>query len=382
MQFSLWRSRRKTAEKDPIEKKRRRKIRRTQALIFLGLFLIAEVVLRIVGYKPGVAQNFYYQSGEVIYDSILYADELGITHHVQGGTFIYDAPVNKEGFFSEVEYTKEAMDSIRAQGKKIIMLVGDSFTAGCCPDSYNSSYAYLLNKSDEYEVLSFGVGGTDPLHYELVVDKYLPILEPDLVAVTVYLGNDDMLYDRTAKPYIPVCYPVKNGPWLSSEAYINLRPADTHFKNFQEAKKFFYSYYSLRSEESNWFEKIIRNSIIITRGYLKAKMLISHWRMADELGQFDDKPPYSYNHLNGIHSVCKEANVPVVFTAIPSPVDLAQEINLKEQYGHMFNQLIWSSPENISIDDYDGLTTGNHYTASGHQKFAEFLRDKIQLKLK
>ena len=66
--------------KVPEVKESRLKVWKTRMVIFLVLFLIAEVGLRLVGYKAGVIEDFYYHHGAVEHDSLLYADEVGISH--------------------------------------------------------------------------------------------------------------------------------------------------------------------------------------------------------------------------------------------------------------------------------------------------------------
>jgi len=374
-------------KKEASKWKKWRRVLKIQFLVFLILFVLLEISLRIVGFKPGVLEDWYYQSGEVEWDPVLYGDEMGITHHSQEGNFITDQVLNTEGFMSEVEYTAHAMDSLRALGKKIILLVGDSYTQGCCAESYRNSFAALLNTSEEYEVLNFGVGGTDPLHYELVVKKYLPLLKPDLVSINVYLGNDQMDYDRTPKPFVPVCYPVKNGPWLSSEAFINLRPENTYFKNFEGAKKFFYSYYSLNSEDATWYEKIIRQSIIFSRIYLYVGLRSAEIEFREKQPNRNatsavSKPPFTYQHLKEIQQFCTELATPVLFTAIPSPENINNGEDIKRKYHHLFEDLTWESVSGIVPEDYDGKKRSNHFIDSGHRKYATFLKQRIEEVLK
>ncbi|MDX2362337.1 MAG: SGNH/GDSL hydrolase family protein [Crocinitomicaceae bacterium] len=358
-------------------RKEKRKIWRWRLVIFLAFFLLAEIVLFIMGHRPGVMENQYYQYGAAQYDSVLYADEMGITHHSPEGRFYPNQTVNKEGFMGKIEFTPEAMDSIRSLGKKIVLLVGDSYTSGCCVDDHEKAFASLLAESDEYVVLNFGVGGTDPLHYELVVKKYLPLLKPDLVAVVAYLGNDEMSYDRTAKPFVPVCYPIKNGPWLSSEAPIYMAEEDTYFKNFEEAKKFYYSYYSLRSSESSFFEKLIRPSIILSKLYLYAKVRWHHHNVHEQLFSPPENPPYSYNHLKEIMNFCQTNDTEVMYAAIPSPKNVENNEDVYKKYDYFFNEIPWETPNDLTIEDYDGREDGNHFNNAGHLKFTEFIHPLI-----
>lgn len=365
----------------PPTKESKLSIWKKRLMVFLVLFIIAEIGLRIVGYKPGVIEEFYYHKGAVQYDSLLYGDEVGITHAVAGANLILEGEINSEGFVSSVEFTPASMDAIRKSGKKIVMLIGDSYTQGCCADSYNASFAQLLNDSDEYEVLNFGIPGTDPVQYRLIVEKYAPILQPDLILVAVYGGNDIMEYDRTAKPFVPISYPIKNGPWLNSEGPIYLTKQGTYFKTFDEAKSHYFEYFSLWSDQSNFFEKTIRYSVIFSRSYLKWKTSRRFHEVKDQMPKKLDQMPYSNENLNVLYDRAKKEGIQVQFALIPSPPDLIQKVNLREKYNFVFGQLNYEVPKNLRLEDYDGLENGNHFNNQGHRKYAAFLATLIDAKL-
>ena len=356
---------------------------RIQIIILLGLFIFVEVLLRIFGFRPGVVdKRFYVRDPHPIqYDSILYADSFGITHHLPTGQFINGQILNSEGYFSAIEYTEQSMDSVRNENKKIIMLVGDSYTQGCCASNYQKSFAALLNNRKQ-EVLNFGVGGTDPLHYRLQVERYVPELKPDVVVIAVYLGNDIMPYDRSVKPYVPVCYPVKNGYWISSEKPFHLDTVDTAFRNFNEVRQFYYKHYSLHGTDNSFFEKSIKWSVIFSTIYLKFKELFrakEFWKiMPPRLA----KPKYTARHLEAIRNYCASLNTPVIFAAIPSPIDIRKRVDLPAAYDFLFEGVTVYFPDDIRKSDYDGQKIGNHFKDSGHEKYANFLNQLIQLKLK
>ncbi len=379
----------KTADKGPAspeerasKRRRRWKVFRIRLVIFLIFWFLIEVTMRMLGYKPGVIVDAYYQEGEAIYDPILLADSNGVTRHSRTGVFYAGQFINEQGYFSKVNFTRQAMDSLRREGKKVVMLVGDSYAAGCCIPDFDQTFANRINASDEYEVLNLGVGGVDPLHYELVIKKFLPVLKPDLVLVTVFLGNDEMSYDRTPKPYIPVCYAIKNGFWFSSEANIGLAQPNEYFRNFDEASDFYFNYYSLRSSRVAWYEKVIRNSILASRFYLLSKQLLRKWELGDQRYSPPEKPLFTYQHLNNINTYCGEHDTPVIFTGIPCPTDISGEIDVRTEYAHLFGDLPWSSPKGLSSDDYLGPQVGDHFNTSGHHKFADFLLPLIENQLK
>ncbi len=373
----------KSLSEDVVPEKKESKLTiwRQRFFIFLILFLIAEIGLRMVGYKPGVIEDFYFHRGEVQYDSLLYADETGITHVVPDKTLILNGKVNKEGFFSSIEFTPESIELIHKSGKKIIMLIGDSYTQGCCADQYNGTFAYLLNQSDEYEVLNFGIPGADPVQYRLIVEKYAPLLKPDLIVVAVYGGNDMLEYDRSAKPFVPLAYPIRNGPWLNSEGPIYLTKQGTFFSTFNEAKGHYFKFFSLWSDESSFFEKTIRYSVILSRPYLKLKTKQRFEEVKNQMPEKLDNPIFSRENLVSLNNFATSFEVPVLFTLIPSPSDVTSNIDLEKKYDFVFGKLKYDVPIYLKIEDYDGVEDANHFNNQGHQKYASFLKTIIEAKL-
>ncbi len=365
----------------PPKKESKLTIWKNRLIVFLVLFLVAEIALRMVGYKAGVIEDFYFHRGEVQYDSLLYADEVGITHIVDGVELIVDGEINSEGFLSSVEFTAESMDSIRESGKKIIMLIGDSYAQGCCADSYNYSFANLINQSDDYEVLNFGIPGADPVQYRLIVEKYAPILKPDLILVTVYGGNDILEYDRTAKPFIPIAYPIKNGPWLNSEGPIYLTKQGTYFKDFNEAKAHYFEYFSLWSDESSFFEKTIRYSVILSRPYMKWKTSKQYNKIKYQMPDKLDHMPYSKENLISLSAFASNLKIPIQYTLIPSPSDVISNLNLRKKYNFVFGEISYGVSDKLVIEDYDGDADANHFNNQGHQKYAIYLTTLIDAKL-
>lgn len=367
--------------KVPPPKESKLSIWKKRLMVFAVLFILVEIGLRFVGYKAGVIEDFYYHRGAVVYDSLLYGDELGITHAVNGEALILKGEINLEGFFSAVEYTPSSMEKIRSSGKKIVMLIGDSYTQGCCADSYDLAFANLLNQSDEYEVLNFGIAGADPVQYRLIVEKYAPILKPDLIVVAVYGGNDILEYDRTPKPFVPLSYPIKNGPWLNSEGPIYLTKQGTYFKNFDEAKAHYFEYFSLWSDDANFFEKTIRYSVILSRTYLKYKTKKRFEEIKDQMPPTLDQMPYSRQNLDALSKNAGLLNIPVQFALIPAPSDVELKANLRQKYDFVFGENDYDVPSNLNIGDYDGNQDANHFNNKGHLKYSNFLRKLVEARL-
>ena len=70
-----------------------------------------------------------------------------------------------------------------------------------------------------------------------------------------------------------------------------------------------------------------------------------------------------------------------LYTLIPSPSDVANNINFREKYNFVFGELNYVVPSGLSIEDYDGLTDANHFNNQGHRKYAAYLATLIEAKL-
>lgn len=349
-----------------------------RALIFFILLCMMEIGLRMAGYKPGVLINWAYVKGEPQNDSILYGDEYGITHYVKDNSYFDTHPVNNEGFQSAIDFDSLTIDSLKKSGKKIVMITGDSYLAGCCADAYQNSFAGILSENTGYTFLNFGVGGADPVQYLLVTEKYLPVIRPDLLVTIVYLGNDIMQEDRDVIPGVPVYYHVKDGPWLASRPPANIRVSDDqYFNDFNAALNFYMDIYSLRRKNVNMAEALIRNSVILSRIYLGVRFKLMYEKKIKPV----QRPAYTYQYLEKITRLGAASGVKTLLVAIPSPGDVKNKVAVFEQYQYVFGALKWDCPHNLQVKDYDGLSNANHFNNTGHKKYADWLDSVITTNL-
>ncbi len=147
------------------------KAARNTVLILLISLALGEVVLRVL-HKMSPNYVFYNTS----YDRF----------RAKPGSDYYGFPINSHGFH-DVEIPDCDPDTYR------IVALGDSFAFGVVP--YEDNYLTLLedglNRPDRpVEVINMGIPRTAPMDYlALLVAEGLP-LEPDLVLVSFYIGND------------------------------------------------------------------------------------------------------------------------------------------------------------------------------------------------
>lgn len=153
---------------------------RNVVLILLISFALGEVALRVV-HRVSPSYVFYNTS----YDRF----------RAKPGSDYHGFPINSEGFH-DVETPERDPNNYR------IVALGDSFAFGVVPYEYN--YLTLLeerlNRPDRpAEVINMGIPRTAPIDYlALLVAEGLQ-LDPDMILVSFYIGNDFIETHRALK---------------------------------------------------------------------------------------------------------------------------------------------------------------------------------------
>lgn len=354
---------------------------RIQLLIFLGLFILAEIILRLCGMKAGTLMDDFDTSVPPVYQPRFFSDEKGINHIIDNPPMLMlGTVINAQGFRSRISYTKAAVDSIRAKNKEVLMIIGDSFVEGCCADTVTNSFPDLIGRDPAYGVLNFGVAGTDPLQYALVAEKYVAELRPDRVVIVVYLGNDIIISPRTPTPGIPLTYPFRNNKWLYAVAPDNLSGRFNQvLATPAEAYRFYLRHYTLKGDNRNLFEKTLGYSVIFSKLYLFAEHQLAtrRWQKANS-GYQVDVTKATHDNLARIAAACKKAGVPCLFVAIPAPSEAGDPAGTRQAYTRYFKEIPWHLPSGLKRSDYDGNGVGNHFNNEGHKKYAAFLQDLLK----
>ncbi|MCF8459117.1 MAG: hypothetical protein K9G46_00190 [Flavobacteriales bacterium] len=289
--------------------------------------------------------------------------------------------LNQQGYRSYVDFNDSVLDSLRAT-KKIVLALGDSYTEGCCANPIDSSFIDLLNQSaSDYYILNFGVGSSNPVHYENILNRYLDVIKPDLVLVNFYLGNDVLRADIKAPANIPQTFIIRDFSWLSSTVppFYQKEIGQTNFKNHIQAYDFYIKHFTLFHEDVNWFEQLLTQSVLASRAYLAAKngYAVLSWMMkGNTLGDDVDRTRVI---LLRMKARCDTENINIHFSLIPSPKHVKKQTDLKAKFDELFQHLDCSNPEtsNFTIADFDGEKTSNHYINSGHLKHSLYLNKQL-----
>lgn len=368
-------------EENPTEvKAERRKRRKIQCIIFLVLFLALEVILRLFGMKAGSLIDDFKVQDHPVFEPRFVVDSNGINYLLPNtAALMLGTVVNPQGFRSSVNYTRETIDSLRkATGKKIVMIIGDSFVEGCCADTVTNSFPDLLEKNSKYIVLNMGIAGTDPLQYKLIAQKFVKLLKPDIVVTAVYFGNDIISFKRNPAPGVPLTFPFKDNKWIYSVAPNHLsRKLNYSFKSAEEAYRFYIENYTLHGENRNWLEKTIKYSVCFSKLYLAVQhqWLNYTWRKENP-GLKVDANQILYEYLKEIKTVCERNSSKPVFVGIPAPREVSED--MQEKYKDVFKDIRYYTPNTLTANDYDGMDMSNHLNNGGHAKYAVFLASVIE----
>lgn len=283
-------------------------------------------------------------------------------------TYLYH-PFNSEGFRS-IPFDTSAKNKIK------ILLLGDSFAYGMSAKPFFNSYSDIL-LSRGYIIYNTGISGTDPSQYAAVASKYIPLLNPDLVILNFYPGNDLMSFPRDAN---------KNEPHehMTNAGFFESNP-EGKFLNPEEAYLYYLSLVSI--PETNIFNSICSKSSILTIlwGLMYNKNLVEH-RILEKYNYTKYKKPkykkaeISSKYINQVVHLCNSQNIPLLCTIIPIK-DILVNSNVIVQDSILqivFNDEPYYYPKNLKANDY---TTHDdfHFSNFGALKYADFLDSLIQM---
>ena len=339
-------------------------------LFIIGIIAIVglalEISTRSIGMVPGIYYNIISPVDIVEDRKIFEADSFGISKYAKNSDAIDFTLINNLGFPSPYDFVAEE----QTPDIKRVMIVGDSYVNGCCAEPMDSSFTSLLDLREDIKVFNFGIGGTDPVQYRLILENYINLIRPDIVIVGVYLGNDILPYERIPRPNIPNIFAIKDCGWLASEIYDGEKVVQ--FENAQEAYDWYYRELTILGPKRTVFQKVISKSSYLSSLYFK----ISLKKMEESYNPKVTQSEYCNKEVERINEICKSKDVDYFIVGIPSPIDIIEQPNLDEKYGFVFKDIVWYHPDisTFTINDYDGKELNNHFNNSGHKKFYYFLK--------
>ena len=282
-------------------------------------------------------------------------------------------PFNADGFRS-IRFSH-----VRSNRLKVLIL-GDSFAYGMTARPYFNSFPdHLLAMG--YLVYNTGIPGVDPAQYAAVVDEYLDKLNPDVVIVNLYIGNDLMPFPRIPRSDHPHEHMTNAGFFTSSPLGTYLSP--------EESYEYYLSLQKIPMDTESHVARICS----------KTSILSMIWGIGYKLGGYGHPALDDYNethsgiseavrianttpHLNRIKALCDSSKTPVLFCAIPDFFDKSgnQEGYYRtapKRLNKLFREIPYDEPKNIVTSDFYGADD-YHFSNKGHKKYAAFLDSLLQ----
>jgi hypothetical protein len=277
-------------------------------------------------------------------------------------------PFNREGFRS-IPFRSDSTTV------KKVFLVGDSYVYGFNARPFHASFAdNLLAKG--YMVYSAGIAGTDPAQYAAIAKRYIPVINPDVVVMCFYEGNDYMPYDRTPQPNKPHEY-ISNAGFFQSAPY-------GKFMIFENCYRYYTSLVVIPDRDEFFLNAQMSKTVLtsLVWGILLKLNLVSHPAVATSEKKLQkmysaQKAEYTSRHIRAFEEACKQSKVQSIYVLIPQR-DGA--LNKKSEYvtpdlrraNQVFGNITYHVPKGLKRKVHYG-TLDDHFNNHGNKYFSQFL---------
>lgn len=156
-------------------------------VVFYGILLLAELGVR--QFAPQEAQGWGERPSLQPHPEFGWSLIPSQTTRLRWESYDYTVTANELGFPGPAFPVEKAPNTLR------IMTIGDAFTSAEGVDT-EQSWPRMLEKylaeqlpEQNVEVLNFGITGYGPNQYAAVVDKYVPIYEPDVIIIGLFVND-------------------------------------------------------------------------------------------------------------------------------------------------------------------------------------------------
>ncbi|NQU67405.1 MAG: SGNH/GDSL hydrolase family protein [Candidatus Marinimicrobia bacterium] len=266
-------------------------------------------------------------------------------------------PINDDGFYS-IPF------STHCGNRTKVLLLGDSFTWGHSSLDKTGSFSNILLARD-YIVYNTGVSGADVAQYKRILETYFEQIDPDVVVVNFYMGNDVEYFHRIPQQDSPILYNTNAGNLYSFQYGVQYSTME--------------STYAMVVHHMN-----IPEVTVLNRMAASTAMGTIVWNYLVQIGVYDpqfenvlDRPeiPYCNNELEWMLEFCNRNKTQFILSVIPNlnkgNLDGASTIP------HLFDGIPYNAPD-MSPELYkqDDL----HFNEKGHLFYANYLEKLIEEK--
>lgn len=267
-------------------------------------------------------------------------------------------PFNLNGFYSI------PFDTARV-GNKRILLLGDSFTWGHSAENITSSFANTL-LARGYTVYNTGFSGADVPQYHAVLKQLGPKIQPTVVVVNFFMGNDVSYFKRIPKAGVPFHYHTNAGAILSNQFGVDFLTAQDAYDNVMK-------------------NMVIPQNSTVNRMYSKTVISTLLWEFLVHYGLIDHNffygekfPdfPITIHEIRSLKETCDSLRAKLILSVIPS----LEKGKLKgaESIPGLFGDVPYHQPVMTAAmyNQNDG-----HFNDEGHLVYANYLEKLIKAEL-
>ena len=267
-------------------------------------------------------------------------------------------PFNEDGFYS-IPF------SARCPDRKNVLLLGDSFTWGHSSVDKTGSFSNTL-LSRGYMVYNTGISGADVAQYKKVLETYLNQIQPDIVIVNFFMGNDVEYFQRKPNQDSPIMYATNAGMLYSFQYGVQISGADSTYKMVLK---------NLVIPEVNWINTIASKTVI---GSFVWRFLVDNSIIDSHFPKVPTQPevPYCKTELQEMKAYCQTKNVPFIISVIPKLGE--EKLEGAVTVPSLFFDINYTEPE-MTSEMYN--TKDGHFNEKGHLVYANYLDSLIQNKL-
>ena len=275
-----------------------------------------------------------------------------------------NSPINADGFRSI------AFENHQTKHKKVLLL-GDSFTWGDGTDNMTSSFADELSYAG-FAVYNSGIIGVGMHQYAAIAERYGPVVQPNVVVVNVFLGNDIVEHRIQLKPFAREYFNTNAGTLMAA-------PHGKYVYTAQEAYDRIMDQSTIPKKASafNWLCSQTRISTLIW-DVLKVANCLSHTQTAEtkKYWKFVNSTKIGYqvnfDRLAEIKATCEKLNCRMIVSIIPEwdKLDISKAEISKQLAGFPYVMM-----HGLTAEDYASC---GHFNDQGHRKYAKFLAKQIE----
>lgn len=267
----------------------------------------------------------------------------------------FNQPINADGFYS-IPFDANCTD------RKRILLLGDSFTWGHSTIDKTSSFANTL-LARGYLVFNTGISGTDPAQYRKILETYIDELEPDIVIVNFYIGNDVEYFERVPTKETPILYNTNAGN-------LNTFQYGVQYSGLEQTYEMVLKHMSI--PQTNLRNRIASKTALGTLIWdVAVKRRILHPHFEDMLPVPDT--PFCNREIERIQGLCESKGIDFILSVIPNLN--GNKLEGVETVPNLFRGLEYQTPQ-MTTDMY--VQTDGHFNESGHLFYANFIENLIR----